>query len=942
MESCVQNDETPRMAVHGASKNSTTSCGQISSQKFVSDEAQNVKCISFTLLTSTGGDLSKRLALNDNGKIRKTYAYPLSRGRAEMVSVHDLKTLSQRLLELRTDQALAFGVTGREGPVPIVTKKKWREMGEPHSHVTRSGQHFRYPDGPGVMVFDYDPQDGQRALTRDELVYALRDAVPAFLDASMLWWCSSSSCIYNDAEELAGIRGQRLYTLVKDAQDIPRAAKALETYLWAAGYGHIFISRSGAMLERCLFDMAMYQPERLDFAAGAICAPPLTQKRGEPVLIPGKVEIIDTRVMIPEPDKATQDKAQKAIRDARHETIPQCKAIKEQYIHDEALKIAGNDAEEEEINKAMAILVSAVESRTLRGEFVVPILKDGNRVDVTVGEILDNPSRYHNALTLDPLEPEYNNSKQVGKIFLYSGSPVLYSQAHGGRSFRLLRQPARIQLVQGRTNDATRATQDILRECPFIYDMGDSLVEISNGQIFPLDRDSLRYVLGGMVQYYHMKETKDGLATVFDDVPIAIVNEILAIGSRRRLKPLKAICTAPTITPAGRLLTRPGYDADTQILLDLDDVAYVPETPTLEQCATAFDELMKPFASFPFAEPIDETLMVCAILSAAVRPTIPTCPAFGFDAPVQGSGKTLLASCVAALASNTPPAVWPHTSGRDDEEVRKRVFTALREGKPAIIWDNILGIFDSAALASALTAENFTDRILGKSGSATVPNKAVFFFTGNNLCLAGDLPRRVLKCRIDPKTERPFARKFDMNPLAYVIEHRQKMIRSALTLIRGALSMQNVNAPGSMASFEDWDKVVRQTACWISAQFLHDPDKPCDPMVAIDEAQATDPEQETLLNLLSSLHDIFKDEEATAKKIIDATKFTMGGGSNKEAKREELEAAIENLSASRKIPSPASLGRLLTYRKDRIVGGYVLRCRSYGGKKYWSVKYKAA
>jgi hypothetical protein len=38
--------------------------------------------------------------------------------------------------------------------------------------------------------------------------------------------------------------------------------------------------------------------------------------------------------------------------------------------------------------------------------------------------------------------------------------------------------------------------------------------------------------------------------------------------------------------------------------------------------------------------------------------------------PIQGAGKTLLASCIAALATGQFPEVWPHTAGRDDEEVR--------------------------------------------------------------------------------------------------------------------------------------------------------------------------------------------------------------------------------------------------------------------------------
>ena len=86
-------------------------------------------------------------------------------------------------------------------------------------------------------------------------------------------------------------------------------------------------------------------------------------------------------------------------------------------------------------------------------------------------------------------------------------------------------------------------------------------------------------------------------------------------------------------------------------------------------------------------------------ISAAVRPTIDTCPAFGFDAPTQGSGKTLLAKSIAALATGKINELTPHVSSRDDEEVRKRIMSIITGGAEAVVWDNILGIFNSASLA---------------------------------------------------------------------------------------------------------------------------------------------------------------------------------------------------------------------------------------------------
>lgn len=128
------------------------------------------------------------------------------------------------------------------------------------------------------------------------------------------------------------------------------------------------------------------------------------------------------------------------------------------------------------------------------------------------------------------------------------------------------------------------------------------------------------------------------------------------------------------------------------------------------------------------------------------------------------------------------------------------------------------GILDSAALASAITAPVLRDRVLGRSESLSIPNRALLLLTGNNFTPAGDLPRRIVTIRIDPGTDEPFARQFDLDPLEYVLDNRLELACAALVLIRGQLSSGAPRAEGRMASFEAWDDLVRQTVCWIGAE----------------------------------------------------------------------------------------------------------------------------
>jgi hypothetical protein len=51
-------------------------------------------------------------------------------------------------------------------------------------------------------------------------------------------------------------------------------------------------------------------------------------------------------------------------------------------------------------------------------------------VDVSVADILSNPSAYHNKACRDPLEPSYG-STSAAKIYTMQHQPVIHSYAHG-------------------------------------------------------------------------------------------------------------------------------------------------------------------------------------------------------------------------------------------------------------------------------------------------------------------------------------------------------------------------------------------------------------------------------------------------------------------------------------------------------------------------------
>ena len=856
--------------------------------------------------------LSKGFSVGAGGNLLKQAGGNLSQGKVETRELSTLADLGAILQSLTPAQALVYGAP-KNAATKVMTRKAFADAGSPQGATTRTNDAFAWPQGAGVMMLDYDPAAGGEPLDRDSLVQAIRKAAPGLGGAGLLWWPSASSCIWQGEKELRGVKGQRLYMLVKDAADIPRAGKALVDRLWLAGHGHIEISKSGALLERTLVDASVWQQSRLDFAGGAACGTGLEQRRGDPVLINADALPSDTRAALPDLTAHERDQLAAIKRDAKSAAKPDAEEVKEIWVAERIREITAltDKSDKEAIERAEKSARRALETGNLAGDFVVQVERDGRYISVTVGDLLDNRNKYHGCITRDPIEPDYDGGRTVGRLYLMQARPALYSFAHGGKTYRLQRAPARVELVKGHTSEAATATIELMRRDPVTYDFGGQLALAEDGRLHPLCEAGLAHHLGNTTQFWKYVQQGDIVVPVDSDPPPGLLKQVIAQGERRRLKPIEGVITAPTIRRDGSVLDVPGYDAGTRLLFDPmgEDVPKVPPAPTIAEAQDALVTLLEPFQTFPFVDPAAKGAMLAAILTAAVRPVLPTAPAFGFDAPIQGSGKTLLASCIGAITEGRTPDVWPHTQGRDDEEIRKRLFTALRTGGRALVWDNVIGTFDSASMAAFITADAMIDRVLGKSESIRIPNRAMLILTGNNMSLAGDLPRRVIICRIDPETDQPFSRQFDMDPLEHVLENRMAMVSAACTLIRARFTHVKKLAPGRLASFEVWDDLVRQTVVWAdnSLQSMAFGD----PMDLVREAQAADPEADVLFALLDALHDQFGTAEFTAKDVQ--------AGSNFISVDTPLATALRDICGDKALSSARSLGRVLKYREGRIV-----------------------
>jgi hypothetical protein len=826
----------------------------------------HIERITLTRITSTQpAVLTKKLSLDTNGGVVKTASAALTAGSVEVLELDTLEQFFHVLAGLKPNQALAYGRPLTGNTAKLVTKDAYAQLNNTAGYITRTNEHFGWASTGGVLMIDYDPpKTGAVPLTEDELINALYDVIPELKATDMVWMPSAGSNITNSdtGETLVGITGQRLYIMIKAASDIERAGKVLCDRLWLAGYGHFEVSKSAQLLDRPLIDKCVWQPNRLDFAAGASCTHPLTQTREPNIYSNAEADepiiFLDTGAAVQALTKDELAEVKRLKSEAKLRVDGERVTAKNAYIESRAIEVSAKSSEPDALPKARALFTRAIERNTLGGDFPIT-LADGTQV--TVGEVMDNPAQYHGKETRDPLEPEYEGGKVVGRLYLMQAYKSIHSFAHGGKNFKLFRQPHRVNIAGAQTSAILDETLAVLRDLPDWFDMGDELVVVDGSGLVRAGADgehALAYYLSGQIQYFSTRKAGDGYEEV---------RSLIQLNHRRHLKKLNAVINAPTITPDGEVIDTYGYNAKAGLFLvpDNGELLYpVPYAPTDEQVIEAVNVIMRPFEEFNFVNEDYEGGMLAALLSVVTRPAIPTSTMLIFDAPQVGSGKSLLMKATAMLASGATPVM---TSPAVGDELAKTLFSALREARRLFCIDNVEHHLKSPFLAETLTSATSNNRVLGLSNTQTVVNRMQIMASGTNISLSEELTRRSTFIRVDANVARPFARQFDFCPVRAVKENRQRMVAAGLTIIRGWLS-SGLPAVGGTASFESWDTLVRQPVIWLSQTMFKE--RFGDPQNNVIVSTDMDEEGERLIDVFKLLHDRYGVGHFKVSDVIEA------------------------------------------------------------------------
>jgi hypothetical protein len=435
-----------------------------------------------------------------------------------------------------------------------------------------------------------------------------------------------------------------------------------------------------------------------------------------------------------------------------------------------------------------------------------------------------------------------------------------------------------IELVPGETERAVDKLESLLiTSARGLYQRGGLIVSTSFAKMQTFDGKT---IIGQVIEErgdYALLEDAEAVAKFvrFDEkgktkpapAPMALIRTLKERKHRLKLPVLVAVVNCPSISADGRLLDEPGFAPETGVLYDPLGAVFPPAPlrPTKADAQTALARILRLLETFDFVSGDDKAVALSLILTAVARRGLDHAPLHGFDAPVAGSGKSLLVDIASILATGHEASVL--AQGESREEAEKKLSAVLMRGDPIIPIDNCEAPLEGVVLNQALTQTALDLRILGFSKTLKTQARALITATGNNLIVKGDATRRSLIGRLDPKCERPELREFDYDPIADAKEHRAELVVAVLAVLRAYHAAGRPNRPKPpLQSFVPWSDTVRGAIMWLGQG---------DPVATMTRLRETDPELESLKTVITVWRDAFGYKPTTLSAAVEAANATI-------------------------------------------------------------------
>jgi len=403
-------------------------------------------------------------------------------------------------------------------------------------------------------------------------------------------------------------------------------------------------------------------------------------------------------------------------------------------------------------------------------------------------------------------------------------------------------------------------------------------------------------------------------------VPIDVVAAVLDMGDYPTLRPLKKVVHNPALLASGRVVTSPGYDAESTLYFvpPPGAVFSIPEGPTKADAETAAKALLWYVRHTNFCEASGPSAWLALVLTLAGRQAFTQSPTFGFDAAEAQIGKTNMIKIAygviygGAAEQGRTLQKFPST----EDEIEKRF--PLWAKHPLVAFDNMTTSLASGALDLAITAGSAGTRLLGSND----PDKAdllcdlssvVFAYSGCNLAVGADQLSRTIVTRIKPSATKRFD--FDPDDATFYAAQRASAVSAALTLLKAFICAGMPQTDGPHCRFTEWSRLIRGAIKWIGMP---------DPWGAAAVDQTAEARAEAL-HALAAWRVTAEGNPwgvwFAATLSTDRYKQSDESDESAEARRKAIDAlsAVMDETGRRKVSSPADVGRTLHKLKDATV-----------------------
>ena len=377
-----------------------------------------------------------------NGKPEKTSEAGVSSAtayRSRLRGDTPLTALREALEVLPAEVVLACGAMTAHGDItPMTTAAR---LAATPGAITRTGNWAIYKEGlPGLAALDHDAKDlpdelRARLKAAGGLQAVLASVCPEFIRAGLYARPSVSTGIRCKSTGLETAGGSlHLFFIAKDGADIKDFVRRLDKRLIRAGWGWVFIAKTGKPSVRSLIDTsASGDPGRLVFEANGVLEDEdlehVAGARNGTVSQDGV--LFDTRTLL-DLSPVELDTLAAEERSLLDDAASEIASVQAQWKTEREAQLigAGMSPAQARVRAAKALDSQRLDSAT------VLYLDDGQTP--TVAEILRDPWSFNGKTGSDPLEPEYGGGKNKAQLRV-NGQQVRYkSQAHGGQLFDLV------------------------------------------------------------------------------------------------------------------------------------------------------------------------------------------------------------------------------------------------------------------------------------------------------------------------------------------------------------------------------------------------------------------------------------------------------------------------------------------------------------------------